>query len=62
MKPVFSSQFSIFNFQFKTLVLVGFLCKPNAVELARTAETQPKMGVAKMVSEIYKKCCYNIKI
>lgn len=54
MKPVFSSQFhfSIFNFQFKTLVLVGFLCKPNAVELTRTAEAQPKMGVAKMVSEL----------
>lgn len=46
------SQFSIFNFQFRTLVLVEFLCKPNAVELAPTAEAQPKMGAAKMVSEL----------
>ena len=39
------------KFRVLILVLLEFLRKPNAVELARIAEAQPKMGVAKMVSE-----------
>ena len=44
------------------LVLVEFLCKPNAVELARTAEALPKTGVANMVSENQKNYGTNYSI